>query len=437
MRFFCLVLCLLASAAAGAFAEPIWPGFRGPTGQGVTLEESLPLHWSESRNVTWKTPIAGRGWSSPVVWNDEVWMTTAVQQSSIEASSANDTKNVSGEEAGPSLSLRAICVDRDSGKIKSDIELFRIGKSDKIHAMNSYASPTPVVEQGRLYCHFGTYGTTCIDTVSGKKIWDRRIAVQHGVGPGSSPILWHDNLILVCDGMESQFVMALNKQTGEVAWKTDRPPMKGENGDVHKAFCTPLAIEWNGVPQLLVPGAQWFVSYAPDTGETLWQINHGMGFSNVPVPVFSNGISYLITGFMKAQLWAVPVSERGELNAENVLWEQTKQIPLRSSPAIVGNEIYLIADNGVLSCLDINSGEIRWSSRLGGNYSASPLVANGRLYFCSHEGKTTIVRPNPNKLEVIAENELDGQLMASPVPSDGAIFLRSDSHLYRIEESAE
>ncbi len=433
MRFVYLFFAL--SFAASALAEPNWPSFRGPTGQGVTPDESLPMTWSESQNVAWKTPIAGRGWSSPVIWNDEVWMTTAVEQPSTEGPSTSASD--SGDATGPSLSLRAICVDRFSGEVNHDIELFRIAKSDKIHAMNSYASPTPVIEQGRLYCHFGTYGTTCLDTVSGEKIWERHIAVQHGVGPGSSPIVWRDKLILVCDGMESQYVMALNKQTGEVAWRTDRPPLKGVNGDVHKAFCTPLAIEWNGVPQLLIPGAQWFVSYAPDTGKTLWQINHGRGFSNVPVPVFADGISYLITGFMKAQLWAMPVSQRGELNAENVLWEQTKQIPLRSSPAIVGSEIYLIADNGVLSCLDINSGEIRWASRLGGNYSASPIVADGRMYFCSHEGKTTIVRPNPDKLEILAENELDGQLMASPVPSDGALFLRSDSHLYRIETSAE
>lgn len=434
-KFFPSVLLLLLGFGI-ANAEPNWPAFRGPTGQGTTRETGLPLQWGEGENVAWKTPIPGRGWSSPVVWGNDIWMTTAIERTPTEEEKAEllkDEKQAGQRQVARTISLRAICIERDSGKQKHNVELFNVENPDAIHLLNSYASPTPVIEQDRLYCHFGTFGTTCINTSTGDKVWERKFPLKHAVGPGSSPIVWENLLVLVCDGMEQQYVMAVDKATGDVAWKTDRPPMEGNDGDYHKAFCTPLAVEWNNQPQLLIPGAQWFVSYEPTSGKMLWHINHGKGFSNVAAPVFADGISYLITGFMKPELWAMPVNERGELNSNQVLWEQDKQIPKKSSPALVGSEIYLISDKGVLSCIDINSGDINWTKRLGGNYSASPLIAEGRMYFCSQEGKTTVVRPNANKYEELAESELDGQLMASPVALDGALLIRSDSHLYRIE----
>lgn len=434
-KFFPSVLLLLLGFGI-ANAEPNWPAFRGPTGQGTTRETGLPLQWGEGENVAWKTPIPGRGWSSPVVWGNDIWMTTAIERTPTEEEKAEllkDEKQAGQRQVARTISLRAICIERDSGKQKHNVELFNVENPDAIHLLNSYASPTPVIERDRLYCHFGTFGTTCINTSTGDKVWEREFPLKHAVGPGSSPIVWENLLVLVCDGMEQQYVMAVDKATGDVAWKTDRPPMEGNDGDYHKAFCTPLAVEWNNQPQLLIPGAQWFVSYEPTTGKMLWHINHGKGFSNVAAPVFADGISYLITGFMKPELWAMPVNERGELNSNKVLWEQDKQIPKKSSPALVGSEIYLISDKGVLSCIDINSGDINWTKRLGGNYSASPLIAEGRMYFCSQEGKTTVVRPNANKYEELAESELDGQLMASPVALDGALLIRSDSHLYRIE----
>ncbi len=434
-KFFPSVLLLLLGFGI-ANAEPNWPAFRGPTGQGTTRETGLPLQWGEGENVAWKTPIPGRGWSSPVVWGNDIWMTTAIERTPTEEEKAEllkDEKQAGQRQVARTISLRAICIERDSGKQKHNVELFNVENPDAIHLLNSYASPTPVIEQDRLYCHFGTFGTTCINTSTGDKVWERKFPLKHAVGPGSSPIVWENLLVLVCDGMEQQYVMAVDKATGDVAWKTDRPPMEGNDGDYHKAFCTPLAVEWNNQPQLLIPGAQWFVSYEPTSGKMLWHINHGKGFSNVAAPVFADGISYLITGFMKPELWAMPVNERGELSSNQVLWEQDKQIPKKSSPALVGSEIYLISDKGVLSCIDINSGDINWTKRLGGNYSASPLIAEGRMYFCSQEGKTTVVRPNANKYEELAESELDGQLMASPVALDGALLIRSDSHLYRIE----
>ncbi len=412
-----------------------WPAFRGPTGQGRTTETNLPLTFSETENVTWKTMIPGKGWSSPVIMGNEVWMSTAVVTEPLVENTALGKKKKPRDFLAESVSLRAICVDKVSGKITRDVELISVAEPESIHTLNSYASPTPVLTENRVYFHFGTYGTVCINRSDAKEVWQRQLPLQHAVGPGSSPIVWRDLLILVCDGMETQYVTALNRDTGKEVWKTHRPKMAGDDGDFHKAFSTPLAIEWDGQPQLLIPGAQWFVSYEPTSGRELWQINHGRGFSNVAAPVFADGIGYLITGFTKPKLWAIPVQERGELTEDrNVLWEQPKQVPKKSSPQLVGSEIYMVSDSGVLSCVDVNSGDLNWSARMGGNYSASPLHSEDRLYFSSQNGQVIVVKPNAKKFEKLAENKLDGQIMASPAANDSALFVRTDQALYRIEE---
>ena len=446
----CFSECLLAvdaNAPTAVGSASTWPAFRGPTGQGL-VDTSLPTKWSEEENhlenVAWKCSIPGKGWSSPVASGGHIWMTTAVEHETTDTEKEEllkDEKKPKQRQVAKTVSLRAVCVDAETGKVLHDIELLSVENPDPIHLLNSYASPTPVLEEhaegDRLYCHFGTFGTTCLNTKSGEKIWEKRFPSQHAVGPGSSPILWEDLLVLVCDGMEAQYVIALHKDSGEVAWKTDRPPMEGDDGDFHKAFSTPLVSHEGGYgskTQLLVPGAQWFVAYEARTGEMVWHINHGKGFSNVAAPVHRNGVAYLITGFTKPELWAIPINSRGELKVGNVLWEQKKQIPKKSSPVIAGNAIYVISDNGVLSCVDGDSGEIHWVKRLGGNYSASPIAtSNGLVYFCSHEGKTTVVRANAEKYEEVAENKLDGQLMASPIAVNGSLYLRSDKHLYRIQ----
>jgi len=411
-----------------------WPAFRGPTGQGYTTESNLPLTFSETENVTWKTAIPGKGWSSPVIWGSEIWMSTAVVAESTEESADAVAESKEEKPVAASVSLRAVCVDKVGGKIIRNVELISVEEPESIHALNSYASPTPVVTQDRVYFHFGTYGTVCLNRADAKVVWKKQLPLQHAVGPGSSPIVWRNLLILVCDGMETQYVTALDCETGSEVWKTNRPKMKGDNGDFHKAFSTPLAIEWDGQPQLLIPGAQWFVSYEPSTGKELWQVNHGAGFSNVAAPVFADGISYLITGFTKPELWAIPVKERGELSDRNVLWEQKKQVPKKASPQLIGSEIYMVSASGVLSCGDVTSGDLNWSARIGGNYSASPLHSDDRVYFASQEGVVIVMKPSAEKFEKLAENKLDGQIMASPAADDSALFVRTDQAIYRIEQ---
>lgn len=430
-----LIQCSVFSAASANAANP-WPSFRGPTGQGIAIEKKLPSHWSETENVAWRTEIPGKGWSSPVIWGDQIWMTTAIERIATDAEKRarlKDEKQADQLQVAAEVSLRAVCVHTRTGKLLENVELALVENPEAIHALNSYASPTPVVTEDRVYFHFGTYGTFCLDRATAQLNWKRRLPLEHAVGPGSSPVVWQNLLILVCDGMDQQYVTALDRLTGDEIWKTDRPKMEGENGDFHKAFGTPLLIEWDGGTQLLVPGAQWFVSYEPSDGRTLWKINHGKGFSNVAAPIFSEGIGYLITGFTKPELWAIPVKNRGILTRVHVLWEQKKQVPKKSSPQLIDTEIYMVSDSGVLSCLDRDSGELNWSARLGGNYSASPLFCDGKIYFCSHEGVVTVVKPNAEKFEKLAENQLDGQIMASPAPADGALFVRTDQALYRIE----
>lgn len=437
MRF-SVVLVLLLVFPRGLRAELNWSSFRGPTGQGVSTEAHIPTRWSETEHVRWKTAIPGKGWSSPVSWGDFIWLTTAIEAEASDEElkkRLTNPREASQRQLASSISLRVICVRRDTGVITKDIELFNVENPNPIHLLNSYASPTPALARGRLYCHFGTFGTACIDTQTGEKIWATQLPLQHGVGPGSSPVLWKNLLLLVCDGMDAQYVAAVDTSSGDIVWRQERPPMEGTDGDFHKAFSTPLLVKWNDEEQLVIPGAQWFVSHAPSSGELLWRVNHGRGFSNVAAPVFADGIAYMITGFTKPELWAIPVSLRGEFDSSQVLWEQKRQIPKKFSPILTGGAIYLIGDNGVLSCVDINNGEIRWSKRLGGNYSASPILVGDRIVLCSHEGKSTVFRANPREFLLLSENQLDGQLMASPLPSNGSLYIRSDTHLYALQDN--
>lgn len=436
-RFITACVAMLGSLAASTCAlADVWPAFRGPTGQGISLDSNLPVHWSETENITWRTEIPGKGWSSPVIWGDQIWVTTAIEHAASESKEAELLKNEKQpgqRQVAKQVSLRAICVHKTTGKLLHNIELTLVKNPASIHTLNSYASPTPVVTQDHVFLHFGTFGTFCLDRQTADMVWNRQLTQEHGVGPGSSPIVWKNLLILVCDGMQQQYVTALHCQTGTEIWKTNRPPMAGDDGDFHKAFSTALAVEANGVSQILVPAAQWFVSYEAASGKMLWFVNHGEGFSNVAAPVYDRGVCYLITGFTKPELWAIPVAARGELSRKNVLWEQTKQVPKKSSPLLVGNELYMVSDSGVLSCVDIQSGEIHWVERLGGNYSASPLLAEGRIYFCSQEGVANVVKPDAEEFQSLAKNQLDGQIMASPATDDGAMFVRTDKALYRIE----
>lgn len=418
-----------------------WPRFRGPHGDGITPEK-LPTTWSETTNIAWKTEIPGRGWSSPVIDTKLIWMTTAVETpisperaAIVRRDKITDKGMADQMKLSGTITLYAVAVDA-KGNVVRQVSLFQIDEPVPVHNLNSNASPTPALAHGRVYCHFGTNGTACVDAETGDVLWRRQYSLNHGVGPGSSPVVFDNLVILVCDGVDTQFVVALDAATGDEVWQTKRPPMKGDQGDLHKAFSTPTLIEFDGQPQLIAPGAQWFVAYDPRTGEEIWRVQHGDGFSNVPVAVVDHDIAFLCTGYMQPQLWAVRLGGKGDISDSNVIWRIRKSVPNMPSPIVVGDHLIFVSDQGVVSRVAARTGELQGQRRIGGNYSASPLLADGKLYFCSREGNTSVLKPDAELTE-IAINTLNGQIMASPGVWGTTLILRTDTALYAVREMSK
>ena len=393
MIFLFLILSLISSD---------WPQFRGPIGQGISDERNLPLTWSEKQNVRWKTAIPGRGWSSPVIQGDRVWLTTATEEG---------------------RSLRAIAVDVNTGAIQQDIEIFRLQSPKLMNPKNSFASPTPLVEGDRVYLHFGAYGTACI-TQSGEIVWKTKLEYDNGQhGPGGSPVLYDDLLIVSCDGLEQQFVVALDKATGKVRWKKLR--------EGYQAYTTPLVVNLPSGDQVISPGAFQAIAYEPRTGKEIWRVKYAEGFSNVPRPVYGNDLVFICTGFQEPSLLAVRLDGRGDVTKSKVVWKLDRGIPRTPSPLLVGSELYIVSDNGIAACIDAKTGDELWRARLGGNYSASPVYADGRIYFLSEEGETIVIAPG-RQLKHLATNQLEGPTLASMAVSHSSLFIRTATHLYRI-----
>ncbi len=395
-------ICLLALAALTPLAAD-WPEFRGPTGQGLAAVDTAPRTWSETKNVTWKTPIPGRGWSSPVTLGGKLWLTTATEDG---------------------RSLRAIAVDAETGVVVHDVEVFKVAETSAIHKKNSYASPTPILEPGRVYLHFGRQGTAALDA-SGNLLWtNREHTYRHGHGPGGSPALWNDLLIYSADGTDRQFMVALDKNTGKTRWTRDRGGRMG--------FSTPLVFEHSGRAQVVSTGGDHAAAYDPASGEELWRIRYD-GFSVVPRPVYAHGLVYLTSGFYGPTLFAVRPGGSGDVTASEVAWTYTRGVPLTPSPLIVGDELYLVSDRGIATCLDAKTGELLWQTRIGGAVSASPIFAAGGVYFTNESGLTVVFEAGRKKVE-LARNTVAGRTLASPAVEDGVLFLRTDTALYRIEE---
>ena len=382
-----------------------WPAFRGPDGQGHSSERGLPLTWSETQNIAWKTKVPGLGWSSPVIANGRVWITTAV------------------EERG--ISLRALAYDIETGREVVNAEVFKIPYDRRdINPKNSWASPTPVIDGDRVYVHFGADGTAAL-TWSGEIIWKNRFEYQSQHGAGGSPIVHGDLLIVNCDGSDAAFVIALDKRTGRTRWRTNR----GYPAD--QAYTTPLIIRVGDRDQLISVGAFRARAYEPETGREIWRVRYDEGFSNVPRPVYAHGLVYIATGFQQPELLAVRPDGKGDVTKTHVAWSLKRGAPLTPSPLIVGDELNVVNDGGIATCIDARTGTIVWQQRLGGTYSASPVFADGRIYFLAEQGATVVVSPG-REFRRLAVNTLDGGLLASMGISSGSLFLRTDSYLYRV-----
>lgn len=430
-----LVAVLVVPSLLSAADE--WPQFRGPNADGHSTATGLPLKWSETENVRWKTAIPGDGHSSPVISGNQIWLTTAIPvELSEEEQKARLSKlaNPRGLEIAGKLSLRALCVDRETGKIVRSVEVITVDEPEPVHSLNSYASPTPILEDGRLYCHFGAYGTACVDTATGRVLWQNvEHKVDHQNGPGASPALWGDVLILNFDGIDSQYVAALDKNFGQTVWTAKRSGSMPEKKEFRKTYSTPGIVEHDGHAQVVIPGADWVYAYDPATGDEIWKAAYGkLGFSTVPRPIFGHGMTFISTSFIQPRLLAVRYDGTGDVTDSHIEWQMDGQLPRKTSMLLVGNELVFIADNGIAVCLDAKTGEEHWKERVEGNYSASPLFADGRLYFFSQDGVTNVIARG-TEYEHIAENTLDGGFMASPAVAGNALFLRTESHLYRIE----
>lgn len=417
--FIPLALCL----AFGSHGSD-WPRYRGPLGTGISDAKNLPIHFGESSNVVWKTPIHDKGWSSPVVQGKQVWLTTATEN---------------GQE------LFAICLDRDTGKVIHDLKLFEVANPQFAHKFNTYASPTPAIEQGRVYITFGSPGTACLDTQTGKKIWERRdLECNHFRGAGSSPLIYKDLLIMNFDGSDFQYIIALDKKTGKTVWKTNRSidfkdlNEKGEpeaEGDFRKAYGTPVLAIIDGQEQILSVGAKATYAYEPATGKEIWRFEERRNHSSSAAPVVGDGFVYIWTGWSQGTLVALKPGT-GLLDDSHVVWKTTRNVPKKPGILLVKDLLFAIDDGGVATCFNAKTGEEHWKERIGGNHSASPIAAEGRIYFFSEEGKVVIIEAAA-QFKKIAENTLGDGFMGSPAAVDSALYIRSKSHLYRVEQKSQ
>lgn len=419
-----LVLAFIAVCAATPHLHAQWPQFRGPDGMG-TASGTLPLTWGEATNVRWKTAIHGRAWSSPIVLGAQIWMTTATQD---------------GRE------LYALAVDRDSGRILHDLKLFDVAKPQYAHPFNSYASPTPVAEPGRVYITFGSPGTAALDTRTGKVVWERRdLECNHFRGAGSSPVIFRDLLIMHFDGSDVQYLVALDKHTGKTVWRTPRSMdfqdlgangLPKADGDFRKGYATPHIVTVAGEPLLVSLGSMAAYGYDPTTGKELWRIEERSNHSPSTRPVDGHGLVFYPTGWSTGQLLAVRPDGRGDVTATHVAWKVTQGVPKKPSLLLAGDLLFMINDVGIATCLEAKTGTMVWKSRLSGEYSAAPLLAGNRIYVFNEEGKTTVIDAG-REFKLLAENLLDDGFMASPAVADGALFLRTRTHLYRIQQAAQ
>ena len=415
------IVAVVPVVLAAATLQAQWPQHRGPDGTGIASSTRLPLTWSETTNVRWKTPIHGRAWSSPIVLGSQIWVTTATPD---------------GKE------LSALAVNADDGRVVHDLKLFHVAQPQFAHPFNSYASPSPVGEPGRVYVTFGSPGTAALDTATGKVLWERRdLECNHFRGAGSSPIIFRNLLIMHFDGSDVQYVVALDKDTGKTVWKTPRSidfkdlmpdgSVKAD-GDFRKAFATPHIVEVGGRPLLISLGGKAAYAYDPMTGKEVWRLEERGSHSASTRPVAGHGLIFYPTGFDTSKLNAIRPDGSGDITATHVVWQFTRSVPNKPSILLVDDLIYMVNDVGIASCVEAKTGALVWQSRVGGTFSASPLYAEGRIYLFDEDGKTTVLASG-REFKVLAENQLENGFMASPAVIGDALILRTSKDIYRIE----
>ena len=403
------------SATAADFSQ-----FRGPAGDGHAIASGLPINWTATDHVTWQVPVAGKGWSSPIVVGNRLFLTTAVAKTG----------------GGPDdQSLRALCLDLKTGKTVWDQEVFagnHVSTEGLLHSKNSHASPTPISDGKRLYVHFGTEGTAALELDTGRIAWKMQdLAYVPRHGSGGSPALVDGLLVVTCDGQDVDYVAAIDTRNGKIAWKTDRTlelPRKF-------SFSTPLVIEVEGRKQIVCPGTGLVAAYEPKTGKEIWRVLYGDGYSVIPRPVFGHGLVFVCSGWGVPTLFAIRPTGTGDVTDTHVAWKQTSKanVPHTPSVLLIKDDLFLISDTGIASSLDARTGKLHYRKRIGGRYSASPTVADGKIYIQSEAGRGFVLKPGREFVE-LGRNQLQGRTFASYAVADNALFIRTENRLFRIEK---
>lgn len=418
--FFLLSLILISENAYSQNNN--WTHFRGSNLNGIAETNNIPLKWDDPV-IKWKTSIHDEGYSSPVVYDNQVWVTTSTPD---------------GKE------LYAVCTDFLTGKIIYDIKVFTPEDVEGKHSLNTYASPTPCIEKGFVYVHYGSLGTACINTSNGSIIWKRTdFKCRHAQGPASSPVLYKDLLILHFEGMDEQYIVALNKTNGKVIWKTDRPsePYQPLQEIARKAYITPLIINVKGRDMLISNGSAVCVAYDPGTGKEFWRVVDGAE-STIAMPVTEQGVVYWYTGFAVGadgekytELLAVNPDGNGDITKSNILWKKREGLSENQSltPIIKDGLIYTINTKRTLMCIDAATGKEIWATHVTSNYNASPVYLNGNIFFFSAKGEVLVIKAG-RKYEPLAKSQMDSGIWATPAVLRNSVILRTQKYLYRIAE---
>jgi outer membrane protein assembly factor BamB len=414
---FCLFLAAFFTSSQNADSQnKNWTFFRGSNLNGIAETDNIPLNWDEA-GIRWKTEIHDKGWSSPVVFDNQIWITTA---------------NPDGKE------LYAIAID--TGKIIYDIKVFTPEEVNGKHSLNSYATPTPCIEKNFVYVHYGSMGTACIRTSDGSVIWKvTDLKCKHVQGPASSPVIYKNLIILHYEGTDIRYIVALDKTTGKLIWRSERPAEPYEPLTVigRKAYITPIILNVKGQDILISNGSAICQALDPLTGKEIWRVIRGAE-STVAMPFTEKGVVYWYTGYMVAadgsnytEILAVNPDGKGDITGSNILWKKKAGQMQLLSPVIKDGLIYTVDSKNNLMCLDASTGDEVWTTHLLSAFNASPIFVNGIIWFFSVKGEILAIKAG-RKYEVVAENQMDSGIWATPAIIRNSVILRTEKYLYRI-----
>jgi outer membrane protein assembly factor BamB len=434
IAFVFTVTATLFISSSGVFARASWPQWRGPSGQGISEEKNLPATWSATKNIKWKTPIAGRGHSSPIVWGNKIFLTTAIEGPLVPGAKAvkhmdGDKEYVHPDSVGADHKhfFKVVCISRETGKILWEQTAFEGTPYDDRHRKSSYASATPATDGKLVFAFFGSEGLYAYD-MNGKFAWkaDMGKLATVGMGTGTSPILY-DNLVIVQrddENVEGSFIVGVNKKTGKEVWRTPRK--------VQASWCTPLLVRTSNRAELITSGTEAVIAYDPATGKELWR-HKGVESNAVPSPVANNEMVFISAGFPTKIAMAIKLGQAGDL-ADSVAWKYAKGTAYVPSPILYGDYLYLTTDRGILTCLDARTGEVKYEGGrvpIPATFTASPIAFDGKILMTSEDGDTFVIKAGP-KHEILGTNTVGEPVYASPAVADGNIYIRGEKNLYRI-----